>query len=48
MNQRAYQDFDILFERVPAPGHEVYPARLIKSPAGETKVEFGIFPSLQL
>jgi hypothetical protein len=47
MKQRTYQDFDVLFERVPAPGHEVYHARLIKSPAGETKIEFGRYYSPQ-
>ena len=47
MNYRTYEDFDLLFERVPVTGCEVYRARLLNSPTGQATVEFGQYYSPQ-
>lgn len=41
MNYRTYEDFDLLFERIPTNSHEVYYARLLNSPTGQSRVRFG-------
>lgn len=47
MNYRTYEDFDLLFQRVPVAGYEVYTARLLNSPTGQATVEFGQYYSPQ-